>query len=164
MLGASCSGVSTLGARLSEHLVVPLLDVDGFYWIPTDPPFTIKRPPEDRVSLIEMRQAETPGWVLAASLVGWGNALVASPISRLHLHAHSCAHEAPRQAENAAARISDPVGRGHARGPPGVPGLGCQLRCAYDGQSASGHLLFETYRLYRLTNGTSSCLIVKHKP
>ena len=77
VLGASCSGVSTLGARLSERLDVPLLDVDAFYWMPTDPPFTTKRPPEGRVSLIEMRQAETPGWVLAGSLVGWGDTLVA---------------------------------------------------------------------------------------
>lgn len=76
VLGASCSGVSTLGARLSDRLDVPLLDVDAFYWMPTDPPFTTKRPPKDRVSLIEMHQAKTPGWILAGSLVGWGDALV----------------------------------------------------------------------------------------
>ena len=52
ILGASCSGVSTLGASLSKKYGVPQIDVDDFYWMPTDPPFTTKRPPQDRVDLI----------------------------------------------------------------------------------------------------------------
>lgn len=76
LLGASCSGVSTLGALLSRRLNLPLLDVDRFYWMPTDPPFTTKRPAEERVRLIRDRQAETAGWVLAGSHTGWGDALV----------------------------------------------------------------------------------------
>lgn len=76
LLGASCSGVSTLGAMLSKRLGVPLLDVDDFYWMPTDPPFTTKRPPEDRVDLLKERQAQTDSWVLSGSFIGWGDALI----------------------------------------------------------------------------------------
>ncbi|THK34712.1 adenylate kinase [Ensifer sp. MPMI2T] len=76
LTGASCSGVSTLGAALSERFGVPQLDVDDFYWMPTDPPFSTKRPPEDRVRLIQDRQREAKGWILAGSFIGWGDALI----------------------------------------------------------------------------------------
>nr|WP_105416466.1 adenylate kinase [Neorhizobium sp. T25_27] len=76
LTGASCSGVSTLGAALSEQLDVPQLDVDDFYWMPTDPPFTVKRPPEDRVRLIQQKQREAEGWILTGSFVGWGDRLI----------------------------------------------------------------------------------------
>lgn len=57
LTGASCSGVSTLGAMLSERFDVPQLDVDDFYWMPTDPPFSTKRLPEERVRLIQDHKA-----------------------------------------------------------------------------------------------------------
>ncbi|MGU3577249.1 adenylate kinase, partial [Brucellaceae bacterium C25G] len=50
--GASCAGVTTLGAEIARLLSIQHIDVDDYYWLPTDPPFTIKRPPEDRVKLI----------------------------------------------------------------------------------------------------------------
>jgi hypothetical protein len=55
---------------------VPLLDIDDFYWMPTDPPFTTKRPPADRVRLIRQRQSLMEGWVLAGSFMGWGDVLI----------------------------------------------------------------------------------------
>lgn len=76
LLGASCSGVSTLGAALSERLDVPQIDVDDFYWMPTDPPFSFKRDPEDRVLLISQRQQMGEGWVLTGSFIGWGDTLI----------------------------------------------------------------------------------------
>ncbi|NIY95238.1 adenylate kinase [Salipiger sp. HF18] len=76
LIGASCSGVSTLGATLSAQMGVPLLDVDDFYWMPTNPPFTTKRLPEDRVRLIQQRQSQTDGWVLSGSFMGWGDILI----------------------------------------------------------------------------------------
>ncbi len=70
--GASCTGTSTLGgAALAQRLGVPHLDTDRYYWAPTDPPFTIKRPPVERVRLIEADQG-AGGWVLSGSLMGWG--------------------------------------------------------------------------------------------
>lgn len=76
LTGASCSGVSTPGAMLSERFDVPQLDVDDFYWMPTDPPFSTKRLPEERVRLIQDRQSGTEGWVLTGSFIGWGDALI----------------------------------------------------------------------------------------
>lgn len=77
ILGASCAGVSTLGAALSARLGVPQIDVDDAYWLPTDPPFTTKRPPAERVALIRQRQAQSAGWVLTGSFMGWGDGLIA---------------------------------------------------------------------------------------
>lgn len=74
--GASCSGVSSLGYALAKRFAVPQIDVDDFYWMPTDPPFTTKRPPEDRVRLIEDRQHETAEWILTGSCLGWGDSLI----------------------------------------------------------------------------------------
>lgn len=78
LTGASCAGVTTLGAALAARFAVPQLDVDDVYWMPTDPPFTTKRAPEDRVRLIEARQRESAGWVLTGSFMGWGDALIRS--------------------------------------------------------------------------------------
>lgn len=74
--GASCSGVSTLGRLLAERLGLPHLDVDTFYWMPSDPPYRLKRPPEDRVRLIAQQQAKSEGWVLTGSFIGWGDVLI----------------------------------------------------------------------------------------
>ncbi|KAH9215909.1 hypothetical protein DL95DRAFT_364005 [Leptodontidium sp. 2 PMI_412] len=80
ILGASGSGVSTLGTNLSSVLSVPLFDVDDYYWLPTDPPFTTKRPIPDRLSLIKpllsRAQEEHGGWVLAGSMISWGGELM----------------------------------------------------------------------------------------
>lgn len=73
--GASCSGVTTLGRTLAHRLAVQHLDVDDFYWMPSNPPFTTKRAPEERVRLIRQRQGDD-GWVLTGSFDGWGDALI----------------------------------------------------------------------------------------
>ncbi len=74
--GASCSGVSTLGAALARQFAIPQIDIDDFYWMRTDPPFTIKRPIEDRVRLIQERQVQARGWVLTGSCMSWGELLI----------------------------------------------------------------------------------------
>lgn len=86
LTGASCSGVSTLSLELSKALGLTLVDVDTFYWMPTDPPFSVKRPPEKRVSLIQRRLRLAEGWVLAGSLVGWGDVLVENVDLIVFLH------------------------------------------------------------------------------
>lgn len=73
--GASCAGVTTLGQSLAASLGVPHVDVDDFYWLPTNPPFTTKRPPNERVCLIK-RTLGDQGWVLTGSADGWGEALI----------------------------------------------------------------------------------------
>ena len=73
--GASCAGVTTLGSMLAKKCAIRHVDVDDFYWLPTDPPYTQKRPPEQRVQLIKAR-LDTTSWVLTGSFDGWGDALI----------------------------------------------------------------------------------------
>ncbi|ASV39032.1 adenylate kinase [Pseudomonas sp. NS1(2017)] len=74
--GASCAGVTTLGHNLATRLGIRHVDVDDFYWMPTNPPFTTKRPPADRVSLMQQACGDD-GWVLSGSCMVWGDALIA---------------------------------------------------------------------------------------
>ena len=73
--GASCAGVTTLGRTLAPLLGLRHVDVDDFYWLPTNPPFTTKRPADQRVALIEQALGDDD-WVLTGSLDGWGDALI----------------------------------------------------------------------------------------
>lgn len=80
ILGASGAGVSTLGGALARALAVPAFDVDDYYWMPTDPPFRIKRPVEDRIRRLQT-DLMLPSWVLSGSLDGWG-----APVADLATH------------------------------------------------------------------------------
>ena len=74
---ASGSGTSTLGRYLAEQFQYAFLDSDDYFWLPTDPKFTTKRPIEQRVPLIRQDIAAAKnGAVLSGSLVGWGDALI----------------------------------------------------------------------------------------
>ncbi len=75
--GASGSGVTTLGRALATALAVPHHDTDDYYWLPTEPPFTDKRPIEDRLRLMEEMFLPRMAWVLSGSLAGWGDPLIA---------------------------------------------------------------------------------------
>jgi len=75
IFGASGSGTTTLGAALARRLAALHLDVDRFYWLPTDPPFTHKRPPAVRLAMLRHEMAAHNAWVLSGSLCGWGDAL-----------------------------------------------------------------------------------------
>lgn len=74
--GASCAGVTTLGRNLATLLGVRQVDVDDFFWMPTNPPFTTKRPADERVTLIQ-QELGNDNWVLTGSCMGWGDALLA---------------------------------------------------------------------------------------
>ncbi len=73
--GAAGSGVTTLGRALSAALGVVHVDCDDFYWLPTDPPYTSKRPAVERVPLIRAALGEA-GWVLTGFFDGWGDPLI----------------------------------------------------------------------------------------
>ncbi len=75
--GASCAGVTTLGRTLASLLSLRHLDVDDFYWLPSNPPFTTKRPPDERVALIQQNFGDDD-WVLTGSCMGWGDALISN--------------------------------------------------------------------------------------
>ncbi|HEY0213205.1 MAG TPA: AAA family ATPase [Paenirhodobacter sp.] len=77
--GAAGSGTSFLGGALAARLGVPHLDTDDYFWAPTDPPYTERRPVEERLALIAAAQvAEGPagGWVLSGSADGWGETVI----------------------------------------------------------------------------------------
>lgn len=63
-----------MGAALASQLQVPHVDVDDYYWYPTQPPFVRSRPPADRVGLI--RQSLADHWVLSGSMDDWGDEVI----------------------------------------------------------------------------------------
>ncbi|MYM54920.1 AAA family ATPase [Thalassovita mangrovi] len=73
--GASGAGVSTLGRELARVLDVPHADVDDFYWLPADPPFSQKRRVNERLSLLK-RALGRGGWVLSGAFDRWGDPLL----------------------------------------------------------------------------------------
>ena len=73
--GAAGSGTTTLAAALARAFCGTHLDTDDFYWAPSDPPYTVKRPVPERIALIRAAQGQGP-WVLSGSADGWGDGLV----------------------------------------------------------------------------------------
>lgn len=73
--GASGAGTSTLGAALAQALGGVHVEADDHYWWPTDPPFTRKRAPDERLAGLLAELDRHPVAVLAGSVVGWGAAL-----------------------------------------------------------------------------------------
>lgn len=75
LLGPSGSGTSSLGKLVAETCGIPWFDSDGFFWLPTDPPFTMKRETGERVRLLEAALRGLESWVLSGSMLGWGDFL-----------------------------------------------------------------------------------------
>ena len=69
--GASGSGTTTLGAAVAKRLGCTHLDADDAFWVKTDPPFTTKRPLDERDAWIRARLEASRAWVLSGSVVGW---------------------------------------------------------------------------------------------
>jgi len=76
IFGASGTGTTTLGVALSEQLKCQFLDVDGVYWKQTDPPFTEKNTPTERLLLLDDHLDHQRDWVVSGSLCGWGDSLI----------------------------------------------------------------------------------------
>lgn len=77
IFGASGSGVSTLGKKLKSYGYTQI-DVDDYYWLPTNPPFTTKRPIPDRIKMINDDILKFGKVVITGSLCGWGDPLIPS--------------------------------------------------------------------------------------
>ena len=71
ILGAAGSGTSTLGAALAERLGVTHADSDSLYWMPTDPPFTTPRSPEQRQGLLLRTLPVAGQWVFSGAATEW---------------------------------------------------------------------------------------------
>lgn len=74
--GASGSGTTTLGRAVSDAWDFTFLDTDDFFWLPTDPPYTIKRDAAERVRLLQKELEQADNVALSGSLVDWGDALI----------------------------------------------------------------------------------------
>jgi len=76
IFGASGSGTTTLAAAMRERLDYTHLDVDEFFWEPTDPPFREIRPVSARQAMLQKGLDESQRWVLSGSLCGWGDIFI----------------------------------------------------------------------------------------
>lgn len=78
IFGASGSGTSTLGRELGRR-GFKWLDTDDFYWMPTDPMYTTKRPVADRIAMISAELAAQENVALSGS-VGSSNPVWGAPL------------------------------------------------------------------------------------
>lgn len=76
VFGASGSGTTTLAKKISEELDYKMMDTDEYYWMPTEPKFTIKRPIEERLELMIKGIDNSENVVISGSLTDWGDVLI----------------------------------------------------------------------------------------
>lgn len=76
IMGASGSGTTTLGRAVADAWAVPHADTDDYFWIASSPPYTTKRPVDERLSLMEQVFLPRPAWVLSGALTGWGQPVI----------------------------------------------------------------------------------------
>jgi len=76
ILGASGSGVTTLGRALADALALPHHDTDDYLWRPTTPPYRELRAAADRLRLMGEMFLPRADWVLSGCLDGWGDPLI----------------------------------------------------------------------------------------
>ncbi|NSL85948.1 adenylate kinase [Chitinophaga sp. Mgbs1] len=73
LFGASGTGVTTLGRVLAAEWQVPYFDSDDYFWEPSDPPFTVRRPADVRNARMQADIAAHPAWILGGSVINWGD-------------------------------------------------------------------------------------------
>lgn len=71
ILGASGSGVSTLGESVGHRLGVPVFDCDTYYWEKTNPPFLKATPIPDRQKALLADMEPHTSWVCSGSMDSW---------------------------------------------------------------------------------------------
>jgi len=76
IFGASGSGTTTLGKKICEELGYTMMDSDDYFWLPTDPKFTRKRPAEKRIELMKRDIEQSENVVISGSLTDWGDPLI----------------------------------------------------------------------------------------
>ena len=70
--GASGSGTTSLGRVLAEEMNVLHLDADGFFWLPTEPPYATPRNRGERIDLLLKSARPELSWILSGSALTWG--------------------------------------------------------------------------------------------
>ncbi|QNU66014.1 AAA family ATPase [Ruminiclostridium herbifermentans] len=74
--GASVSGTTTLAKALSRELGYRHFDTDDYYWLPTELPYTTKRPVNERLELLKNDLDKAEKWILYGSNCSWGDSLI----------------------------------------------------------------------------------------
>lgn len=72
ILGASGSGVTTLGKACSQTFGCIYFDSDHYFWHDTDEPFSKKRAPIERNLLLQNDLRNEKNWILGGSIIDWG--------------------------------------------------------------------------------------------
>ena len=72
IMGDSCAGSTTLGTALAQQLNYRLFDSDQYFWESAEKPFTVRRDPKLRNTMILHDTAQQPNWILSGSMVSWG--------------------------------------------------------------------------------------------
>lgn len=76
IFGASGSGTTTLGKRISERYGLYHLDADDYIWLQTDPMFTQKREPNQSLYLLSQDLIKYANVVISGTLINWGIKLI----------------------------------------------------------------------------------------
>ncbi len=76
IMGASGSGVTSLGRALADALAIPHHDTDDYFWLPTTPPYRNMREIAERLRLMREMFLPRADWQLSGSLAGWGDPII----------------------------------------------------------------------------------------
>lgn len=76
IFGASGAGTSTLGTAIFNKYGYKHMDTDDYFWCATNPPFTTKREPSERIMIMEKDIKIHEKVVITGSLCGWGDVLI----------------------------------------------------------------------------------------
>jgi len=70
--GASGSGTTTLGQALAAKLRWAFIDVDDYFWLPTKPPYQLRRDPSSRLDMILQELNRHDNAVASGTVMAWG--------------------------------------------------------------------------------------------
>lgn len=76
IFGAAGSGTTTLGIALAKKLGFNHIDVDDYYWLKTDIPFTVARKKEERVALLKDAIISKKNVIVSGAVCVWGDELI----------------------------------------------------------------------------------------
>lgn len=76
IFGASGSGTTTLAQKICSELDFFFMDTDDYFWLPTNPRYTQKRPCEERILMMRQDIENAEHVVISGSLADWGDELI----------------------------------------------------------------------------------------
>jgi len=76
VFGASGSGTTTIAKIACDKLAFKHFDSDSYFWQHTEEPFTIERPRDECLRLMNNDLSNNDKWILSGSIANWGNILI----------------------------------------------------------------------------------------